>query len=246
MQQIALCLTGHFRNFEIAWPYLKRHVIDPYQPDVFGFAWGDTFGDFMHARDKSHASFRLGYDPSSAQIDPSYAETVVKRLVPKSMEIHDPREIDLLLEGLVDRHRDVEPDWEWHRPKSKYQMMYGRARCNQLRQEYEAAMGISYEKIIFTRWDIVHENALPTWTTWDTRLLLPMRYAYGGGPSDIWAVGTGTQIDCFANLLDNIDTLKQTPGFKSDPHHWLRDNLAHTNTEWLLCDIPVMIANRPF
>jgi hypothetical protein len=245
MQKIALCLTGHFRNFEIAWPYLKKHVIDPYQPDVFGFAWGDTFGNFMHAKDKDHPSYTLGYDPASQDIPRDYAESVAKRLHPKVLEVFDPTSINPLLDELIAKHKDVEPDWEWHRPRSKYQMLYGRAHCNNLRLEYEKLRGASYDKIIFTRWDIIHEDPLPQWCLWDTRLILPRRYAYNG-PSDIWAVGTSSQVNAYADMLSSYDAVKQTPNFVSNPHLWLRDALAYSNVEWILCNIPVMIANRPF
>ena len=65
MANIALCISGHFRNFEITWPSLKQYVIDIYKPDIFAHAWNDTFGNFMHKKDTSHISHTLGYDPNS-------------------------------------------------------------------------------------------------------------------------------------------------------------------------------------
>lgn len=245
MPRIALCISGHFRDFEVAWPSLKKHVIDVYEPDVFAHAWSDTFGHFMHTRDRHHPSFDLGYDPNSNPVSSSYANSVATRLQPKAFKMQDPASIKLLVDRLLSDNKQVEPDWEWHRPRPKYQMIYGRTQSIKLKQQYERSHDFRYDRVIFTRWDIVHESSLPVWAMYDQRLLIPTRYSYVG-PADVWASGSSDQLDTYGSMLDQLPDVRQTPGFSADPHLWLNSHLVHNNIDFVLCDIPVMIANRVF
>jgi len=245
MQRVALCISGHFRDFEVAWPSLKRHVIDVYKPDVFAHAWSDSFGSFLHKKDRNHPSFRLGYDPNSQAVPKHYIDMVARRLNPKALVTQDPDSIAQAVDDLLEANKQYEPDWEWHRSRPKYQMMHGRTQCIKLKQRYEQGHGFRYDRVIFTRWDIVHEEPLPAWAMSDHRVLIPARYSYVG-PADIWAVGSSQQMDSYGSMLDQYDEVKKTPGFCSDPHLWLRDHLDHNKVEYMICGIPVMIANRVF
>lgn len=245
MPRIALCISGHFRDFEVAWPSLKKHVIDVYDPDVFAHAWNDSFGHFMHAKDKHHPSFDLGYDPSSKQVPSNYANSVAARLQPKAFKLQDPTTIKQLVDQLAEANKPFESSWEWHRPRPKYQMIYGKTQAIKLKRQYEQLHGFKYDRVIYTRWDIVHEAALPSWAVADYRLLIPSRYSYVG-PADIWASGSSEQLDIYGDMLDQLPDVRQTPDFCTDPHLWLNSHLIYNRVDFVLCDVPVMIANRIF
>ena len=62
--KVALCLTGHFRTFDYVFPYLKKNILDVYNPDVFGFVWSDSLGYYLHPHDTYDPRFKYGYDPN--------------------------------------------------------------------------------------------------------------------------------------------------------------------------------------
>ena len=37
---VALCLSGELRRVKLFYPAIKKHILDPYQPDVFISTWG--------------------------------------------------------------------------------------------------------------------------------------------------------------------------------------------------------------
>lgn len=246
MQRVALCISGHFREFEIAWPYLKRNLIDVCQPDVFAFAWSDSFGRHLHKHDKTHASHTLGYDPLSPPVPDHYIDSVCRRLNPRRFAVRDSLDFYPLFDQLIEDNRDVEPTgWDWHRPRAKFQMLYARQEVCRLKQAHEQSCGFVYDRVIYTRWDIVHEEQIPSWAFYDPRVLMPYRYAYLG-PSDIWAAGNSRDMDIWCSLLEHLPEIKTREGFTTHQHLWIKDQLNHFGIDYLLTGIPVQIANRPF
>lgn len=246
MARIALCLSGHLREFETAWPYLKTNVIDVIEPDVFGFTWTDSFGYYMHKVSKEHQSFTLGYDPASGEVPNHYIDSVCQRLFPKILKTRDSKNVSSFLDHLVKSNEDIEPkDWGWHRPRAKYQMLLGRQESIQLKAAYELKHKFVYDRVIYTRWDIVHENPISDDVLTGNAVKIPTRYNYSG-LSDIWASGTSADMDIFCSMLARLPALRHKENFTTHQHHWLRDHCEHFGIEYQETDIPVSIANRPF
>jgi hypothetical protein len=245
MPSLALCISGHFRDFEIAWPYLRRNLLDDYQPDIFGMAWSDSMGHATHARDKSDPNFEIGYDPAHAPVTDRYIDSVCQRLNPRMLKMLDPASMRDRFARLCDEHRNLEPEYWLHRSIAKYQMLTAREVVINIKQDYERANGFVYDRVIYTRWDIVHEQRLANWILTDPRIIMSNRYTYGG-PSDQWASGSSAQMDIWCSLLKHLPEVKHRPDFKTHPHTWIKDQLDHFGIEYILCDLPIMIANRPF
>jgi hypothetical protein len=241
----ALCITGHFREFDHVWPSLRKHIIERFNPDIFALSWSDSFGLYQHKLDQRDPSFALGYDPKSPQVPPGYIEDVQRRMNPIVLRVVDPIKLTALLDYLIKKYAKVESLYDFHRPRSKYQMMWARSQCMALKREYEAKQGFTYDRVIYTRWDILHENTIPDAAFTDERLVIPRTYTYNG-PGDIWLSGSSWQLDAFGNMLDDIDTVMKTAGFHTNPHEWLRDQLAYYQIETVMMPIPVSIFNRPY
>ena len=247
VKRTALCLTGHLRNFFAVWPSLESNLIRLLEPDVFAFTWSDTTGMFMHIEDMTHPSYKLGYDPNSPPIPPGYIDEVKKVLKPKKMQVSDPAEFKDLIDDLTVRHRDVEPEWIYHRAKPKFQMVLGRMLCMHLKRAHEMQHGFIYDQVIFTRWDVEHCKPMHICMSDDDlndNIIVPNVYSYEG-LSDIWAAGPSKMMDVYGNILPCLDLVKSTPGFHTNPHQWLESHLRYYGIKYLIKPIPVAIHNRP-
>jgi hypothetical protein len=242
----ALCLTGHLRKFELVWPSLRRHVVDRWQPDIFGFTWTDSFGEYMHRfSDAKHASQYLGYDPGSPPVPLDMPAGIARMIGARAVATRDGRHMAGDVDQLLRDYAQFERAWPYHRPRGKYQMMLGRRECVRLKQAQEQAQGWTYDRVIFSRWDVAYDLALPDDIMQRPELVMPWRYSYDG-PCDIWAVGNSAQIDAYAGMIDALPAVCQTAGFTTHPHQWLRDNLNHHCVAWSQDHIKVSIFNRPY
>lgn len=242
----ALCLIGHLRDWDAVWPSLKENVIDPLQPDIFGFTWSDSLGFHMHVHDRSHPSFSIGYDPNSPAIPPDLIDRIHDRLKPKVLQIMDPAEVKDFLDETTIRHRDCEPDWIFHRARPKFQMAYTKMAGIKLKRQYEKENNLIYDRVIFTRWDWHHAEPLTKYIDMypNDKVLIPNKYTYGGD-CDMWAMGPSHLMDMYANILPTLDMVKTIPGFHTNPHHWMRWHFQYYDIPYIVADLNMGIWNRP-
>jgi hypothetical protein len=241
--RVALCITGHFRAFDAAWPWLKRNVIDQHNPDIFAHAWTESFGIHQHIFDKNHPSFRLGYDPSSSPLPKFYVDNVAKRLNPKVFMTENQNDINPMIDGLIQKYAAYNHPWEWYRPKLPFCQAYSRGKVMAQKSDYEQKNRFIYDKVIFTRWDIVHERYIPDTAFNSENLILPNRYAYNG-LCDMWAIGSSHQLDTYAAMLDDIEQVKDSPDFNTGIHIWVKCHLDYHKVPYQQVDIPIALCNR--
>lgn len=236
----ALILTGHVRTFDLVLSNLRKHVLDPFQPDVFGFMWSDTFGYHQHVQDRDHPAAELGYDPSSPRIPEDYVASVVERLRPAGFRCMDPAEVSSEIDALTLRHQDVRSHYEFHWERPKYQTYWSRVAGWRLKRQHEKANGFIYDRVIFSRWDVDHIAPLRAEQYPTDRLVSPLAYSYGA-MCDFWAMGPSMHIDVFCNALTTIDLVKVTPGFHTNPHEWTRSHLDYYRVPYIIADVPIRL-----
>ena len=239
--KVALCLTGHFRTFDYVFPYLKKNILDVYNPDVFGFVWSDSLGYYLHPHDTNDPRFKYGYDPNSPAISQSYLTNVINKLNPKVLQLVNQNAMTPYFDELTEKYKDYHSKWEYARPRSGLQTVYTKSACIKLKQEYEKLQGFQYDLVIITRWDILHSE--PILNIPLDKIILPNIYNYNG-VCDIWAAGNNDMINRYSLMLENIDQLKKLPNFTTAVHHWLQDHLNYCNIPHIEMSIPISICRR--
>ncbi len=234
----ALILTGHVRTFEKVWPNLKKHVIDPWRPDIFGFIWSDTFGFHNHVLDTEHPAFKLGYDPNSPSLPAAYIDHVRDLIRPTRLELKNPKDISTDLDDLTKKHADVRSPYIYHWERPKYQSYWSRTAGWNLKRRHEKEHGFIYDRVIFSRWDLDQLGPLSLDQYPRDVLILPSAYTYGA-LCDFWAMGPSHMIDVFCNALTTIDLVKLTPGFHTNPHEWTKFHLDYYKIPYIIIDIPI-------
>ena len=241
--RVALCITGHFRAFDSAWPFLKRYVVDKYNTDIFAHAWTESLGIHQHVFDKNHPSFRIGYDPNSSPLPRSYVDNVAKKLNAKILLTESQTEITPKIEELLQKYAAWNHPWEWYRPKPPFCQAWSRSKCMASKRTYEETHGFKYDKVIFTRWDIIHERYIPQSYFESSDLIIPGLYSYNG-LCDLWAMGTSDQLDKYASMIDDIDNVKDWPEFNTGIHIWVKCQLEYHKVSYKVADIPIALCNR--
>ena len=242
--RVALLLHGHFRCWDRVWDGLKDNLIDHWQPDVFGFAWNDSMGNYLAPLHTQHPELHPGYSLDSGPVSAEYIENVKRQLSPKSLILENYMDHDANHQAMID-------SWRWvttyldvaaggHRPKGCLGMNWARSRVIKAKREYEQLQGWKYDWVIVTRWDVYNTRPI-TFHDLDDSML----NAAGGRnwhPWDYWTAGPSDQIDAWGEQWDGMQELMDAGKFNSSPHQWQTAWFEHRKIPWRSCDPGVGIA----
>jgi hypothetical protein len=229
--RVALCLFGHFRSFDRCYDNLRKHVLEPYQPDVFAQAWVDTMGHWQPrhvlADPFNHPGFRLDSPP----VDAAYLRQMQELLKPVDVHLdhyylHDDR-FQKMANDLI-RFKN----WEHtNAPKSTLSMNWTRAISISMKEIREMRQGWRYDRAIVTRWDIDHTRPI------DISSLDPTTITFmkGGGdhPGDTWACATSELMDQWGAQYSGINELVSNGTMDFGPHEWQTAWFEHRKIPWI-------------
>lgn len=241
--RVALCITGHFRNFDASWPWLKKHIIDIYNPDIFAHAWTESLGIHQLVFDKSHPSTTIGYNPASPAVPKFYVDSVVKVINPKILITENQNDVIHIFNDLINQYSQYNQPWYWFRPITPFCLAYSRSKILQQKQNYEQKNRFIYDKVIFTRWDLVLEDYIPLDAINNENLIIPQRYTYGG-ICDMFAIGSSHQLDLYSSMIENLEKVKDMPNFNLGIHTWVKCHLECLNVPYQELNIPIALCNR--
>jgi hypothetical protein len=189
--KIALCLSGHLRNFEKTYSTLSFHFLKDYDVDVFIHTW-DKLG------------FSCAFKTDQTLNDTVSKESEINRLYkPKSMII-EPSDFveDLKRQGNeYAPHLKNEPKHVGHMAS----MFYKIYACNELKNKYQRDTGIQYDWIVRCRADLLFQNrveipkeqkASVVWT--------PQAGSNAGWYNDQFAIGLPNEMDLYSSVFFDI------------------------------------------
>ncbi|MDW6002193.1 hypothetical protein [Vibrio mangrovi] len=139
--KVAIQLYGHLRTFEKCAVYLKEHILDYYDCDVFIHTWDTT----------EHVS-KSWYDESVK----SSVIPVDEYILNKIDDLYSPRKIKIETQNLFNEpesygtHEEIQISLQG----LKY-MLYSQYQVNNLRLEYEKENGIVYDYVVMIRPDVM-------------------------------------------------------------------------------------------
>ena len=149
--RIALCLSGHVRTFERTFPGLKRHLLEPHDPDVFIHTWSVVGHQNTWWRPRPSDDTRI----SPERLQSLYAPT--KLLVEDNAAVLQrwhSRERRRLAAPIYLADSQAEPQYI-------YSQLYSIHMANQLKADHEAARRFTYDVVVRLRFDFDLESAVP-------------------------------------------------------------------------------------
>ncbi len=125
--KVALCISGHFREYRKTFQSIKTTIIDIFHPDIFISTW-DEPGYWTSNNDK-------GVDNYGRSLD---IEDVKEIFNPTNIEVEDLNVFKNLFEDISDMIvSKQENKLRWGRKQNLVGMYYKIWKCNNLKKKYE-------------------------------------------------------------------------------------------------------------
>jgi len=198
--KIALCLSGQARSVEQTyWSSIKPNILDLGNVDVFIHTWAldkSQIGKYFLAAGVHHVGEPLEAD-----------------LIEKTLEVYNPTK------SLVEPQQDflTIPHEPRHMPGFRselvYSMFYSIYQSNLLKVQHEQEMGIVYDWVIRSRFDISTPSGPLLLSTLDnSNLYIPTGgFDTVNGYLDSLAYSNSNNMNKYSDIFNHLDTLLATP-----------------------------------
>lgn len=193
--KVAICLSGHFRNFEHTHASLMNSVIRPLQADVFIHTWN-----------------KLGYHNNFHPDAQNLIKTDISSKIDMITNLYQPKKITIETIDTINRlieeskiyapHLVNEPKSPGHMASMHYKIM----KCNELRKEYEKEKQINYDCVIRCRPDMQFHSGIQLNNIINLdKINIPVINSFGG-LNDQFAYSSGINMDVYCSLYHSIPT----------------------------------------
>ena len=216
--KIAVCMSGHFRDYDQKVDSLFNNVIKSHECDFFIHSW-TNLGFSFNGLD-SEGFKKYGFNRNSPDLD---QQDVINRFHPVryKFEVYEEFEPDFIEEAKY--YTRLNP---WDPPTgdrliSQKKKIY---LCDLLRRDYEQQNNFRYDVVIRLRPDIAFNRSIDIAQYDLSSLHMPTEYGYNIA-SDIFCFGNSDLMTQYSDLYINLRHLYDTTGVKFNPHELLREYL---------------------
>jgi hypothetical protein len=222
--RVCVCISGHFRSFERAYPSLLSNIIRPHSPDVFIYAPSILGNDGADRGDKHLLRTTISQDK------------LVELYQPKKFIIEPARSWDMSrYKGRIGSG--------CRNPNMVKGMFYGIYAANQLKREYEQANSFIYDVVIRARADLFFESSLDRVeleNCSNTGGIYFPKFGSYGGLNDQFAFGNSFSMDVYADAYNHLDQYFDI-GCIWHAETLMKASMEHTNTPILRTNIKFYI-----
>jgi len=188
----ALILSGQPRSVEATFPYIKQHIIDINQPDVFIHTWAD---DRLYNRSPVSSGGVVASDPI-----PSNINDIIRELYnPVSMKVEHPIEFDEMNYN-SNKYPQI-------KPKNSLSQRYSVRESFKLLLERSAWTDVQYDYVIRMRFDWAIQIDIDVTTLPNDAITVPNDCPHPGGLNDQFAVAPQHLMLHYVQLFDAIPKL---------------------------------------
>lgn len=219
--KIALCLSGFARNFEYTYPYLKKFILDPLNPDIF------FYGYSQNAKNIYKENILDTYQPKKNVIR-EWTSSIEDEI----WDAYGTREI-----GQTQLHTSI---------INIMSMFYNIYKSNELKTMYEEEHNFQYDLVIRARTDLffcrpINEAELLQAQVPMT-VLIPQEWDFRGitgyGVSDHFAIGTSHAINLYSNTFNRLAEYNLEHKFLFHPESMNGYNLHVENVNRIGLEVP--------
>ena len=230
--KVAVCLSGHIRNFSDCKESFVNHIVKQYNPDIFIHTW-DEYGYGRNGSPTNPINEKtklcieknkhLGFSQNTEilrgtpKIDQElFSDLNVKEMVIESYDEIEPDILKIAERVVVKDNIDYPPNFISAIRKVKL--------CNELRKKYEQQNDVHYDIIIKARPDLMYHNVVIHENP--NQLFTPVNQSYGV-MSDIFYYSNSNIIDKFCTFYDLLETYIEK-GYHFNPHRLMLKHLEET------------------
>lgn len=213
--KIAVCLSGHMRDFDRKFASLHECLVRDNDADFFIHTW-ETFGYSVNNPGSMAQYGRDGFDRRSPRIDSTHVHDLYNpvSLVVEDFEKFEPainreasyftrRREGTRVENLISLHRKI-------------------FLTDRLRQDYEEMSGVRYDVVVRARPDLLYEREV-RFDEHDLSLVTTPEELSFGVVSDAFAFGAPDVMTRFCGFYPRMKETYDTMGSVINPHTFLLD-----------------------
>ena len=199
-KKIALCISGHMRNYKNCFYSLQKLFLDQNKCDIFIFTWNKD-NHFLQQQNISDIS----------------GQDVINTYQPKNIKIEEW--VELPVSNKVKQHNT----------DNRYApgilgMYYSLYQANLLKQQYEETYNFKYDLVIRYRPDIILSSEFSIPITLNTDSVYVPLYGDFSGINDQLAYGSSHRMNQYSNVYNEIENLLGH-GCHLNPEFLMKKNL---------------------
>ncbi len=189
--KVALCLSGHFRNFEKCYHSLYRFILKPLNCDVFIHTWDKIGYQSVYKTDANLNDIK------------SKIDLINSLYLPKCISIQNTNNMARFMDeaSKYASHLITQPKHPGHMAS----MFYKINACNELRKEYEKQNNIKYDCVIRCRPDLLFTSGIESTLLNNlTQLILPKIYNFHNGYNDQFAISNSNYMNIYSSFYHEL------------------------------------------
>lgn len=228
--KVALCLSGHMRDFRQTFPSIKHHILDKFDTDVFISTWSEP-GYWSSDDEKGVENYDRKFDNLNIDILDLYNPVLVD-IEDFSSYKNTFIEISESLKKRCNRR--------WGRPISIVSMYYKIYRCNDIKNKYVDSSRVNYDLVIRCRPDVninFYTFSITATNTIQVQLL-------DGVLNDVIFCGDSNSMDKLCSTYINLDCICREDCLL-DPHDILEKSISFFNLKRQIVNGSLSIINTP-
>lgn len=236
--KVALCLSGHLREYKKTFGSIKTHIIDKFSPDIFISTW-DKPGYWTSDDSKGVDDRDITY--------PGLEKDIVDLYNPVMIDVENLDStiefITILMDKIVEANRENSQmtTYRWGRPRNIVGMFYKMWRCNKMKSQYETENNFKYDLVIRCRPDLFIDNYNFTEPKENTiQINIRERLI-----NDLIFCGPSETMDKICNILPWITDICKTTGCIFDPHDILEKSIEYFGLNTQFVNGHINIINTP-
>ena len=237
--KIALCLYGNIRSFDVVFPYLDKHILQKYSPDVFAITWTNTPELLSNKFDRFHPIRNLSkHKNGQRNISVDYVHSIIDRINPVISKVIDTETSDFYNQlQLIKELPDIK---KWAMPMASYKNMWSQEQVIHLKNMKEFQSQSIYDLVIMSRWDVIYTDTIDISAFSNSVITIPESFSR---MSDFWAVGGSSIINVFSKRFSSIPLLTELPDTLPN---FLESVLENNGISWQATNLPINLLNRYF
>lgn len=234
--KVALCLSGHFRTYNLCKESLFKNIINPFNPDVFIHTW-DNLGFGRNGTKVNNAekwtkndsdiikqNSNLGLSILEFYRNSPPIEKIYEDLNPKSVVIEKYEDVEEEIKNIA---LSVKNKYEYDYPVNTVSLWRKRFLCCELKKEFEK--NFTYDIVIVTRPDIRYNSVSLELTN---KIHTPYAHSYGVC-SDIFAYSNSQNMDIYSSIFNHISEYNEK-NVSFNPHNLLKEHLNLQKLNFIL------------
>jgi hypothetical protein len=229
--KVAICLTGHMRNYEDTFSSLKRNVLEKCECDVFIHTYKSRGWTLNSNRSPSSSGIYEidGFDKTSPEVDVS---AVFDLYTPVKLVVEKWDAIEPILKNGCSF---ISPE-RYRGPSENPMNIWSQWRKWYLCLNDVMETGIDYDYIIRYRPDMYIDN--PISFPYDDCILTPEEHSYGI-ISDIFSVGKMDSMKRYLSIYQHAKEIYNTTNIEWNPHVFLLHYLNSSGLKYQISNMRI-------